>query len=36
MGKAIAEAIGIQAMRKKCPHFDGWLKRLERLTEKQT
>jgi len=35
MGKAIAEAIGIQTMRKKCPHFDEWLKRLERLTGKQ-
>jgi len=36
MGKAIAEAIGIQTMRKKCPHFDEWLKRLERLARKQT
>ncbi|QTA90701.1 DUF4276 family protein [Desulfonema magnum] len=34
MGKSIADAVGIQTMRKKCPHFDGWLKRLELLTKK--
>jgi hypothetical protein len=27
-GKRIAEAIGIDAIRRKCPHFDGWIERL--------
>ncbi len=27
----IAEAIGIPTMRKKCPHFDAWLRKLENL-----
>ena len=31
MGKAISEAIGISTMREKCPHFDSWLTRLEKL-----
>lgn len=31
MGKTIAEAIGIQTMRKKCPHFNKWLEKLELL-----
>lgn len=31
MGKAAAEAIGIPAMRKQCPHFHDWLTRLEKL-----
>ncbi|MDD3043834.1 MAG: DUF4276 family protein [Candidatus Delongbacteria bacterium] len=30
-GKVIAEAIGINKIRKKCPHFDQWLKKLENL-----
>lgn len=32
MGKTISEAIGIQAIREKCPHFDTWLTKLEQLT----
>ncbi|MEN6575009.1 MAG: DUF4276 family protein [Phycisphaerales bacterium] len=31
MGKAIAEAIGISTLRKKCTHFDEWLRKLEGL-----
>jgi hypothetical protein len=31
MGKAISEAIGISTMREKCPHFDDWVTKLERL-----
>jgi len=30
-GIAIARDIGLDAIRKECPHFDGWLKKLERL-----
>jgi hypothetical protein len=29
MGKAVSEAMGIQAIRRKCPHFDNWLTKLE-------
>ncbi|HAL45655.1 MAG TPA: hypothetical protein DCP47_07055 [Phycisphaerales bacterium] len=32
MGKTISEAIGIQSIRKKCPHFNQWLTKLEQLT----
>ncbi len=32
-GYFIADAIGIEAMRRECPHFDAWLKKLEALTE---
>jgi len=35
MGKTIAEAIGIQTIREKCPHFNKWLKKLELLTNNQ-
>ena len=31
MGKTISEAIGIQAIREKCPHFDTWLRQMEQL-----
>jgi len=31
MGKAISEAIGIQKIRLKCPHFHAWLEKLEQL-----
>jgi hypothetical protein len=31
MGKIISETIGIKKIRKKCPHFDLWLKKLENL-----
>ncbi len=31
MGKAITEAIGIPTVRKKCPHFNEWVNRLEQL-----
>lgn len=31
MGKTISEAIGIQAIRKRCPHFNEWLNKLEGL-----
>jgi Domain of unknown function (DUF4276) len=30
-GKAVSEAIGIQAIRRQCPHFNNWLKKLENL-----
>jgi hypothetical protein len=33
MGKTISEAIGIQAIREKCQHFDTWLTTLEQLVE---
>ncbi len=31
MGKTIAEAIGVQTIREKCPHFNEWVKKLELL-----
>ena len=31
VGPQVAELIGLQAIRHKCPHFDGWLSRLEAL-----
>ena len=31
MGKAVSETIGIDIIRKKCPHFDAWLNILETL-----
>jgi len=31
MGKTVSEAIGIQAIRRQCPHFDNWLTKLEHL-----
>ncbi|HAD05235.1 MAG: hypothetical protein A2091_03630 [Desulfuromonadales bacterium GWD2_61_12] len=31
MGKSISEAIGIQSIRKQCPHFNDWLTKLELL-----
>jgi len=31
MGKTISDAIGVQAIRKKCRHFNNWLTRLEQL-----
>ncbi len=31
MGKMISEAIGIQVIRRQCPHFNNWLERLENL-----
>ncbi len=31
MGKTISEAIGIEAIRRKCPHFNDWLTKLEQL-----
>ncbi len=33
-GPRIAAAIGLPTIRAKCPHFDGWLKRLEELGRK--
>lgn len=33
MGKTVSEAIGIQTIRKQCPHFNNWLTRLECLKE---
>jgi hypothetical protein len=33
MGKSISEAIGIQKIRGECPHFDGWLTKLEQLVK---
>jgi len=31
MGKTVSEAIGIQAIRRQCRHFDNWLTKLEHL-----
>jgi len=31
MGKTISEAIGIQTIRQKCPHFDNWISKIEQL-----
>jgi len=31
MGKTISKAIGIQGIRKQCPHFNDWLTKLENL-----
>ena len=31
IGKTVSDAIGIQAIRNKCPHFDNWLTKLEHL-----
>ena len=31
MGKTISEAIGIQVIRRQCPHFNDWLAKLELL-----
>lgn len=31
-GPQIAASIGLDAIREKCPHFDGWLMRLEKLS----
>lgn len=31
VGPSVAASIGIEAMRKKCPHFNDWLKKLENL-----
>lgn len=31
MGKTISEAIGIQTIRQKCPHFDNWITKIEQL-----
>ena len=31
MGKTISEAIGIAVIRRKCPHFNDWLTKLEQL-----
>jgi len=31
MGKTISETIGIPAMREKCPHFDSWITKMEKL-----
>jgi hypothetical protein len=34
MGKTISVAIGVQQIRSKCPHFNQWLNKLEKLTAK--
>jgi len=33
VGAAAAAAIGLPVLRKNCPHFDGWVSKLERLAE---
>jgi len=33
MGKTIADSIGVQEIRKQCPHFNDWLTRLEHLAD---
>jgi hypothetical protein len=35
MGKTVSEAIGIEGIRRQCPHFNKWLKRLEHLKNPQ-
>ena len=30
-GVIITESIGLDALRNKCPHFDQWLKKLEKI-----
>ena len=36
IGKTVAEAIGIQAIRRQCPHFHRWLTTLEQLHPRKT
>jgi hypothetical protein len=31
VGSQVAELIGLDVIRRKCPHFDAWLARLEKL-----
>jgi len=31
MGKTISEAVGVQVIRQKCPHFDNWVTKIEQL-----
>ncbi len=31
MGKTISEAIGVRTIRQKCPHFNDWITKIERL-----
>ena len=31
MGKTISEAIGVQTIRQKCPHFSSWIAKIEQL-----
>jgi hypothetical protein len=31
VGPQLAELIGLKEIRRKCPHFDAWISRLERL-----
>ena len=33
VGPQVAELIGLNALRSKCPHFDSWITKLERLGE---
>lgn len=33
VGTQVAQRIGLQKMRDKCPHFNSWLSRLERLAD---
>lgn len=33
MGKTISEAIGIQTIRQKCPHFNNWISKIEQLVK---
>jgi hypothetical protein len=33
VGPLVTERIGLRSLREACPHFDGWLKRLEQLVE---
>jgi len=35
-GPPIAEKIGLETMRHKCPHFNAWIERLEELTQPST
>lgn len=35
-GPTLAEMIGLDKIRKKCPHFDGWVRKLESLGARQT
>ena len=34
-GPNITSAIGLPELRRACPHFDGWVRKLEQLSQEQ-
>ncbi|AQQ10134.1 hypothetical protein L21SP3_01960 [Sedimentisphaera cyanobacteriorum] len=34
-GKSISEQTGLETIRKRCPHFDSWLRRMEKLARQK-